>query len=71
MSEDKIIKLLMKGRTLPEISEYLKEKNVRPSSLSYLEKLLKAMKDEHKAKTMFHLGAILSTKAITKKGLKK
>lgn len=55
-----IIKQLTKGKTQQNISALLKEKGIEPNSLSYVEKFLKKIKHEHKAKTMFHLGFIIA-----------
>ena len=60
--ENLIIKLLFEGKTQPEIAKELKAKGIKPNSLSSVEKKLKLIKAMHKAKTMFHLGVILSNK---------
>ncbi|MBD3748526.1 MAG: hypothetical protein IE931_03425 [Sphingobacteriales bacterium] len=58
--ENLIIKYLMQGMTQNEISEALKAENLKPNSLSSIEKKLKVIRERHGAKTMFHLGVILS-----------
>lgn len=68
-AKESMVRMLIKGKTLKEISEILKEKNIKPNSLSFLEKLLKNLKVEHNAKTMLHLGVILATKANKDKAL--
>ena len=50
----------MIGKTLDEISIILKIKNISPNSVSSLEKKLKQIKVERNAKSMLHLGVILS-----------
>lgn len=60
-----IIKLLTEGKTQPEISEALKALNIYPNSLSTIEKELKKIRAKHGAKSMFHLGVILSKRWIT------
>lgn len=64
-TSDKIIALLSKGKTQAEISQLLKAANVKPNSLSHIEKHLKKTRKEHNAKTMFHLGVILTTKKLS------
>lgn len=61
--ENLIIELLFEGKTQAEIAEILKQKGITPNSLSSVEKKLKLIKAIYKAKTMFHLGVILSNKA--------
>lgn len=56
----KLIKNLSLGYTLPEISEMFKNKNIKPNSLSSIEKEINKLKKEYNAKTMFQLGFILS-----------
>lgn len=53
---------LIQGYTQYEIAMLLKEKNIVPNSLSSIEKEIKRLKEYHKAKTMCHLGAILTIK---------
>jgi len=60
--EKHIIDLLLEGKTQYEISADLKRKGIKPNSLSSIEKALKIIKEDHKANTMFHLGAILTLK---------
>ncbi|PKH52418.1 hypothetical protein CXF68_17725 [Tenacibaculum sp. Bg11-29] len=59
-----IVKLLSLGMTQKDVSNHLKEKGVTPCSLSIIEKRLKLMKKEYKAKTLFHLAIILKKKKI-------
>ncbi|AIZ42365.1 hypothetical protein [Cellulophaga baltica] len=60
--DKKIIQLLSKGYITPEISTHFIEKNITPSSVSSVEKRIKAIKKAHGAKTLFHLAAILYSK---------
>lgn len=57
--DEKIIELLKKGYTQKEISDELIKHNLKPNSLSSVEKHLKRIRKEYGAKTMFHLGYIL------------
>lgn len=54
-----IIKYLKEGLNQKEISLKLIELDLKPNSLSSVEKYLNNMKKEYGAKTMFHLGYIL------------
>lgn len=54
-----IIKSLKEGLNQKEISLKLMELELKPNSLSSVEKYLNAIKKEYGAKTMFHLGYIL------------
>lgn len=54
-----IIKSLKEGLNQKEISLKLMELDLKPNSLSSVEKYLNAIKKEYGAKTMFHLGYIL------------
>lgn len=65
--DDAVIQYLFDGMTQPEISEALKNEGITPNSLSSIEKHLKLLKDVHGAKTMFHLGAILTLKKYIRK----
>lgn len=58
--EDLIIEYLTQGKNQREISELLKQKNLEPNSLSYIEKCLKKLRIKNKATSMFHLGFILA-----------
>lgn len=53
---------LIEGYTQYEIANLLKEAGIVPNSLSSIEKEIKRLKEIHKAKTMCHLGAILTLK---------
>lgn len=59
-TQDIIIEYLSIGKTQNEIAELLKQKGITPNSLSHVEKTLKAIRKEHGATTMFHLGVILT-----------
>lgn len=60
--ESKISQFLLEGYTQLEISQQLKSADIRPNSLSAIEKEIKRIKEKHNAKTMCHLGAILMFK---------
>lgn len=53
---------LIEGYTQPEISKMFKQDDIHPNSLSSIEKEIKRLKEFHNAKTMCHLGAILTIK---------
>lgn len=55
-----LIKYLFEGKTQAEISILLKAADVKPNSLSSIEKCLKEIKVENNARTMFHLAVILT-----------
>ena len=61
--EENLIKYLFEGKTQAEIAELFKKDGIKPCSLSSIEKLLKKVKKQYKAGTMFHLGVILSKRA--------
>lgn len=65
--EELIIRYLLEGKTQLEIAAILKEQGIEPNSLSSIEKTLRKLKDEHGAKTMFHLGAIITIKRYIRK----
>ncbi len=54
-----IIEYLKQGLNQKEISLKLIELNLKPNSLSSVEKYLNSIRKEYDAKTMFHLGYIL------------
>jgi hypothetical protein len=58
--EELVIKYLSEGLNQIEIAERLKKDNIQPNSLSSIEKTLKVIRTKYKAKTMFHLGVILT-----------
>jgi len=61
--EELLIEYLFEGLTQKEIALELKKKGYKSCSLSSIEKLLKKIRKDHNATTMFHLGVILSRKA--------
>lgn len=65
--ESKISQYLLEGYTQQEIANKLKSAEIRPNSLSAVEKEIKRIKEKHSAKTMCHLGAILMFKKYIKK----
>lgn len=54
-----ILTLLKDGLNQTEIAEKLKQENIKPNSLSSVEKKIKDIKELYNAKTMFHLACIL------------
>ncbi len=58
--QELIIKYLKEGYTQKEIAKILKSQGVPSCSLSSIEKELKLIKAFYQAKTMFHLGVILT-----------
>lgn len=65
--EELIVQYLLDGKTQREIADDFKARGIRPNSLSFIEKTIKVIRDRHKAKTMFHLGAILMLKRHIRK----
>lgn len=63
-TQDIIIEYLSQGKTQAEISNLLKDRGIKPNSLSHIEKLLKVVRKEHNATTMFHLGVILTENKV-------
>ncbi len=61
-----VVDYLLEGMSQPEIASALNEKGHKRSSLSYVEKLIKELKAKHNAKSMFHLGAIITVKRYLK-----
>ena len=59
-----IIEKLSEGKSQAEISEYLKENKLQPSSVSSVEKRLSAIRKDYGAKTLFHLACILKNEKI-------
>ncbi len=57
--EKKIIDFLCKGLTQLEISNSFKKDNIKPNSLSIIEKTLKKIRKQHNAKTNFELAYII------------
>jgi|GEM_PF-6431743 len=63
--EQIIIRCLLQGFNQKEIAQRLTELEMKPNSLSAIEKIIKRLKREYGAKTMFHLGAkIAKSKAV-------
>ncbi|SIS71885.1 MULTISPECIES: hypothetical protein [Chryseobacterium] len=59
-----IIGYLKEGLNQHEIAEKLKKENIKPNSLSSIEKRLNQIRHYYDAKTMFHLACILHNKII-------
>ena len=55
-----IIKGLKRGLNCAELSMHFKSNDIKPNSLSIIEKRLKIIKKYHKANTLFHLAIILN-----------
>lgn len=54
-----ILRYLKEGKTQSEISDILKAMEIKPNSLSIIEKRLKAIREKFGAKSNFHLAVIL------------
>ncbi len=54
-----ILTFLRDGLNQAEIAEKLKELNLKPNSLSSVEKKLKELREKYNANTLFHLACIL------------
>lgn len=63
---DLIITWLQEGLQQPEIAKRLKQQNIRPNSISSVEKKIRQIKEEHEANTLFHLACILHNKKLLK-----
>lgn len=61
-TEELIIKYLKEGKLQYEIAEIFKRQGIKPNSLRSIELSLKSIREKHGAKTMFHLGMLLSDK---------
>ena len=61
-----IIRKMAQGYTQAEVSDYLKNRDIRPCSLSTIEKELKKLKKEFKAQTIIHLFVLLARKGHIK-----
>jgi len=57
---------MAKGYTQPEVSEYLKQREITPNSLSTIEKELLKLKKQFKAQSLVHLFVILIRKGYLK-----
>ena len=55
----KILRLLKEGNTQQQISDIFKYQGIKPNSLSTIEKYLKQIREDYKAKSLFHLAYIL------------
>jgi len=61
-----IIKKMSDGYTQPEISRYLKEREISPNSISMIEKELRKLRKEYGAHTLIHLFMLLVKKGELK-----
>ena len=61
-----IIRKMAHGYTQAEVSGYLKSRDIRPCSLSTIEKELRKLKKEFKAQTIIHLFVLLARKGHIK-----
>ena len=61
-----IVKKMAAGHTQQEVSDYLKGREITPSSLSAIEKEIKNLKMQFKAKTAIHLFVILIRQGLPK-----
>lgn len=62
--EKTILRHLKRGKTTEEISTILKDKEIKPNSISTVEKTLRELRDTHKANNMFQLAYKLKLKKI-------
>ncbi|WP_417361523.1 hypothetical protein [Galbibacter sp.] len=61
-----VARQMAKGYTQPEVSEYLKQREITPNSLSAIEKELFKLKKQFKAASLIHLFVILIRKGHLK-----
>ncbi|WP_418501765.1 hypothetical protein [Flagellimonas sp.] len=61
-----IINKMAEGYTQREVAEYLKQRNLRPHSLSTVEKEVNKLKKIHGAKTTVHLFVLLLRQGFLK-----
>lgn len=54
-----IVNFLRDGLTQKQISYELQEMDIKPNSLSSVEKHLKALRKEYRAETLFHLACLM------------
>lgn len=59
--QDKLITYLKQGLTQQEIAQILQIQEIKPNSVSSVEKKLKKIREEYGAKTLFHLGFIIAS----------
>ena len=57
--QELILKYLSQGYTQYEIADKLKLDGIKPNSVSSIEKMIHKMKQQHKARTNFHLAIVL------------
>lgn len=62
-----IIDFLKKGLSQKQIAAELQKLEIKPNSLSSVEKYLKALRETYQANTLFHLACILYDHDILKK----
>ncbi|MEI2271847.1 hypothetical protein OHD16_06800 [Sphingobacterium sp. ML3W] len=65
--EERVIQMLLEGKSQPEISQELKKISFKPNSLSSIEKFLNRLKKQNNANTYFQLGAIIALKKYIRK----
>ena len=63
-TDKKILNMMSKGMMYNEISKELAADSKGPNSNSYIEKLIKKLKKNYKAKTSFQLAIILCTNGV-------
>lgn len=59
-----ILNGLANGWTQSDISNGLKNRFIKPNSISFVEKRIRELKSKHEAKTLFHLAIIVQLKKI-------
>jgi hypothetical protein len=59
-----ILETLASGYEQKEIHDHFKKMGIKPNSVSLIEKRIKAMKAEYRAKTLFQLALIVKRKGL-------
>lgn len=62
IKEELIIEQLTNGLTQQEIAIFFVRNNIKPCSVSSIEKTIRSLREQYGAKTMYHLGVILQHK---------
>ncbi len=62
--DDLIIGFLKEGLSQKQIAGKLHDLNIKPNSLSSVEKRLRQIRECYEAKTLFHLACILHNKKV-------
>lgn len=59
-----IVQNMAKGMKQYDIAKHFKTKGITPNSVSIIEKRLRKLREEHHAKTNFHLALILKGRGL-------